>query len=98
MALAFGGDDLGRSMSSRRVGEDDEEQLRWAAIERLPTCERMSRSVLKHVLEDGTVETTEIDVKKIGIEERGQLTGMILNAVEEDNERFLRRMRVRVER
>ncbi|KAL8505058.1 hypothetical protein ACS0TY_016317 [Phlomoides rotata] len=95
MAMAFGGgDDLGRSsrrsfrdVFSRGGGEeDDEELLRWAAIERLPTFERMSKSVLKRVLEDGTVKASEIDVKKIGIDERGQLMAAILNAVEEDNE------------
>lgn len=103
MAMPFGGDDLGGS--SRRSfrdlfsrGREEEEEVRWAAIERLPTYDRMSRGVLKQVLEDGTVKASEIDVKKMGIDERGHLMRTILNAVEEDNDRFLRRMRARVDR
>ncbi|KAK6126339.1 hypothetical protein DH2020_039911 [Rehmannia glutinosa] len=80
---------------SRRVGadDDDEEELRWAAIERLPTRRRMGRSLLTNVLEDGTVTATEIDVRRLGVDEKRQLMNKILNAVEEDNERFLRRLR-----
>ncbi|KAL8555953.1 hypothetical protein ACS0TY_003683 [Phlomoides rotata] len=56
--------------------------------------ERMSKSVPKRVFKERTVKASEIDVKKIGIDERGQLMAVTLNAVEEDNERFLRWLRV----
>ncbi|KAI3447489.1 hypothetical protein Pfo_004154 [Paulownia fortunei] len=78
--------------------DDDEEELRWAAIERLPTHDRMGKSVLTQVLEDGTVKASEIDVKKLGIDEKRQLMNKILNVVEEDNERFLLRQRSRADR
>ncbi|KAL9150125.1 hypothetical protein ABFS82_12G149200 [Erythranthe guttata] len=78
--------------------EDDEEELRWAAIERLPTYDRLRRSVLTQVLEDGSVKTTEINVKKLGVDEKRLLKNTILNAVEQDNERFLRSIRSRAER
>ncbi|KAK6126410.1 hypothetical protein DH2020_039860 [Rehmannia glutinosa] len=85
---------------SRRVRADDdeEEELRWAAIERLPTRRRMGRSLLTNVLEDGTVKATEIDVRRLGVDEKRQLMNKILSAVEEDNERFLRRLRSRADR
>ncbi|KAI6679848.1 hypothetical protein NL676_033729 [Syzygium grande] len=41
------------SRSWRR--EDDEEELRWAAIERLPTFDRLRKGVLKRVLDEGKV-------------------------------------------
>lgn len=78
--------------------DDDEADLRWAAIERLPTYNRMGKSLLKQVLEDGTVKASEIDVKKLGTDERRHLMSRILNAVEDDNERFLRRLRSRADR
>ncbi|KAL8505052.1 hypothetical protein ACS0TY_016310 [Phlomoides rotata] len=77
---------------------DDDEELRWAAIERLPTYDRIRKSVLKQVLEDGTVKASEIDVKKLGIDEKGHLMTAVLNAVEEDNERFLQSLRERIDR
>ncbi|KAK6152321.1 hypothetical protein DH2020_014956 [Rehmannia glutinosa] len=85
---------------SRRVraDDDDEEELRWAAIERLPTRRRLGRSLLTNVLEDGTVKATEIDVRRLGVDEKRQLMNKILSAVEEDNERFLQRLRSRADR
>ena len=35
--------------------EDDEEELRWAAIERLPTYDRLRKGILKQVLDNGRV-------------------------------------------
>ncbi|CAK9134778.1 unnamed protein product [Ilex paraguariensis] len=35
--------------------EDDEEELEWAAIERLPTCDRLRKGILNKVLDNGYV-------------------------------------------
>lgn len=128
MAAALAGDDLARSMSSRRSWasgsrrswastsfrevwttapedvftrsgrEDDEEELRWAAIERLPTYDRLRRGMLRQVLENGKVIHDEVDVSKLGIQDKKQLMENILKVVEDDNEKFLRRFRDRTDR
>ncbi|KAL1822523.1 hypothetical protein ACET3Z_009301 [Daucus carota] len=84
------------SQSSFRM--DDEEELRWAAIERLPTFERLRKGVMKKVLDDGTIVSKEIDVTCIGYSARKQLMNSFLKIVEEDNEKFLRRLRQRIDR
>ncbi|CAN1275846.1 Pleiotropic drug resistance protein 1 [Linum perenne] len=78
--------------------EDDEEELRWAAIERLPTFDRMKKGMLKTVLDNGSVVQNEVDVTKLGIQDRKQLMENILKIVEDDNEKFLRRLRDRTDR
>lgn len=119
MASALAGDDLARSMSSRRSWasgsfrevwtappdvfnrserEDEDEELKWAAIERLPTYDRLRKGMLRHVLDNGRIVHDEVDVTKIGIEDKKQLMESILKVVEDDNEKFLRRLRDRTDR
>ncbi|KAL3825795.1 hypothetical protein ACJIZ3_021824 [Penstemon smallii] len=78
--------------------EDDEEELRWAAIERLPTYDRIRKSMLTQVLDNGKVKASEIDVTKLGKHERNHLMNWILNVVDEDNEKFLQRLRSRLDK
>ncbi|KAL3523636.1 hypothetical protein ACH5RR_016470 [Cinchona calisaya] len=82
--------------TSRR--EDDEEELKWAAIERLPTYDRLRKGILRQVLEDGRSVREEVDVANLGVQDRKQLMESILKVVEEDNERFLQRLRDRTDR
>nr|GLL36389.1 ABC transporter G family member 39-like isoform X1 [Ipomoea trifida] len=84
--------------SARR--EDEEDELRWAAIERLPTFDRMRKGVLKkHAVDgDGRLVAEEIDITKLGKQEKEMLMESILRAVEEDNDRFLLRFRERIDR
>ncbi|KAK0583709.1 hypothetical protein LWI29_001829 [Acer saccharum] len=128
MAAALAGDDLARSLSSRRSfasdshrswvaaasfreawnapsgvfnqseREDDEEELRWAAIERLPTYDRLRKGVIRQVLDNGKVVHGEVDVTNLGMQDKKQLMESILQVVEEDNEKFLRRLRDRTDR
>lgn len=78
--------------------QDDEEELRWAAIERLPTYDRLRKGMLRHVLDNGTVVQNVIDVSHLGEEDKKQLMDNILKVVDEDNEKFLRRLRDRTDR
>ncbi|KAJ7971515.1 Pleiotropic drug resistance ABC transporter [Quillaja saponaria] len=78
--------------------EDDEEELRWAAIERLPTYDRLRKGVLKQVLDNGKVVQNEVDVTNLGMQEKKQLMESILKVVEDDNEKFLLRLRERSDR
>ncbi|PQQ16684.1 hypothetical protein Pyn_38487 [Prunus yedoensis var. nudiflora] len=58
--------------------DDDEEELKWAAIERLPTFDRLRRGMLKQVLDDGEVGYEEIDVTNLGRLEKKHLMENIL--------------------
>ena len=78
--------------------EDDEEELRWAAIERLPTYDRLRKGVIRQVLDNGKVVHGEVDVTNLGMQDKKQLMESILKVVEEDNEKFLRRLRDRTDR
>ncbi|TQE04343.1 hypothetical protein C1H46_010128 [Malus baccata] len=82
---------------NRSGRQDEEEELRWAAIERLPTYDRLKRGMLRHVLDNGRVVTDEVDVTKLGMQDRKQLMESILKVVEDDNESFLRRLRDRTD-
>ena len=84
--------------SRRETAAEEEEELKWAAIERLPTYERVRKGMLKHVRSGGKVVHEEVDVTKIGNEDKKLLINNILKVVEEDNERFLARIRARTDR
>ncbi|XP_040992884.1 pleiotropic drug resistance protein 2-like [Juglans microcarpa x Juglans regia] len=83
--------------SGRQV-ENDEEELKWAAIERLPTYDRVRTGMLKQVMSNGRVVHGEVDVTKLGSQDKKQLMESILKVIEEDNEKFLRRLRDRTDR
>ncbi|XVF82763.1 hypothetical protein PTKIN_Ptkin16aG0075400 [Pterospermum kingtungense] len=78
--------------------EEDEEELKWAAIERLPTYDRLRKGILKHVLDEGKVGYEEVDIANLDMHEKKNLMESILRVVEEDNERFLLRLRERTDR
>lgn len=74
--------------------EDDEEALKWASLERLPTYNR-----LKKGLWTGTQgEASEIDVKNLGYHEKKNLVERLVKVAEEDNEKFLFKLKDRKER
>jgi hypothetical protein len=87
--------------SSRREEEDDEEALRWAALERLPTSDRVHRAILPLGLggEGGEAGAPQVvDVLGIGPRERRALLERLVRVADEDNERFLLKLKERVER
>ncbi|KAK1409687.1 hypothetical protein QVD17_36216 [Tagetes erecta] len=77
---------------------DDEHELKWAAIERLPTYDRLRKGILKQVLDNGDIIHEQIDVTKLGPHDKKQLLENILKGVEEDNEKFLHKVRARTDR
>ncbi|KAA8516690.1 hypothetical protein F0562_016804 [Nyssa sinensis] len=83
---------------NRSERQDDEEELRWAAIERLPTYDRLRKGMLRQVLDDGKIVHDEIDVTKLGMQDKQKLMENILKVVEDDNENFLRKLRNRSDR
>ncbi|XP_056166742.1 pleiotropic drug resistance protein 1-like [Syzygium oleosum] len=80
------------SRSSR--DEDDEEALKWAALEKLPTYLRIRRGILAE--EEGQIR--EVDIENLGSIERRNLLERLLNTAEEDNEKFLLKLKKRIER
>ncbi|XP_073124129.1 pleiotropic drug resistance protein 1-like [Henckelia pumila] len=73
---------------------DDEEALKWAAIEKLPTYLRIRRGILQE--EEG--QSREIDIKNLGLAERKNLVERLLKLVEEGNEKFLLKLKERIDR
>lgn len=86
--------------TSQRSGReyDDQDELMWAAIERLPTYDRTRKGILKQVMEDGKVVREEVDFTHLGSQEKKHLMESLLKVVDEDNERFLQRLRDRTDR
>ncbi|KAL5975651.1 Pleiotropic drug resistance protein tur2 [Asimina triloba] len=80
------------SRSSR--DEDDEEALKWAALEKLPTYDRIRKGILSGI----GGELKEVDTQNLGFQERKNLIERLLRVAEEDNERFLLKLKNRMER
>ncbi|KAK8584760.1 hypothetical protein V6N13_138709 [Hibiscus sabdariffa] len=80
------------SRSSR--DEDDEEALKWAAIEKLPTVARLRKGILTG--SQGGAD--EIDVSNLGLQERRTILERLVRVAEEDNERFLLKLKNRINR
>ena len=74
--------------------EDDEEALKWAAIEKLPTNLRLERGILTE--EKG--QPREIDIKNLGLVEKRNLLERLVKIAEEDNEKFLLKLKDRIDR
>lgn len=81
--------------SSRRANED-EEALKWAAIEKLPTYDRLRTSIIQSFMENEKVVHKEVDVKKLDINDRQIFINQLFKVAEEDNEKFLKKFRNRI--
>lgn len=79
---------------SRR--EEEEEDLRLAAIERLPTYGQLRKGILTtQALDNGKGVYDEVDVKRLGFQDKEEVMEKILQILKEDNESFLQRLRDR---
>ncbi|RLM85200.1 ABC transporter G family member 36-like [Panicum miliaceum] len=90
------------SRSSREADHvDDEEALRWAALEKLPTRDRVRRAILVPPAGDaaaGAEGVVDVDVLSLGPGERRALLERLVRVADEDHERFLVKLRERLER
>lgn len=82
-----------RSSSFREDGED-EEALRWAALERLPTYNRVRKGIFRNVLGD----RVEINVDQLQLQDSRVVLDRLVNSVDDDWEKFFNRMRRRFDR
>lgn len=83
--------------------EDEEHELLWAAIERLPTFRRVRTSLFSddHDDGDGTGEfegKRMVDVTKLEDLERRMFVEKLIKHIEHDNLRLLQKLRERIDR
>ncbi|OMO66557.1 hypothetical protein COLO4_30499 [Corchorus olitorius] len=92
------------SRHSRRSSgvDEDEEALKWAAIEKLPTYDRLRTSIMQtfvdHEIVGKRVEHRAVDVTKLDMNDRQKFIDMLFKVTEEDNEKFLRKFRNRIDK
>ncbi|XP_058112245.1 pleiotropic drug resistance protein 1-like [Magnolia sinica] len=79
--------------SRSRREEDDEEALKWAALEKLPTYDRLRKGIL--TVAPG--ELREVDIQSLGYQEKKILLDRLIKVAEEDNEKFLLKLRNRID-
>ncbi|KAI3945284.1 hypothetical protein MKX01_035045 [Papaver californicum] len=101
-------DVFSRSSMSNRHGamNDDEEALRWAALEKLPTYDRLRTSILQSYVDNEQhqqhqnqqVVDKEVDVRNLDVSERLAFIERIFKVAEEDNEKFLKKFRNRIDK
>lgn len=106
-SISWGVEDVFGSQARRsvRAHEEDEEALRWAALEKLPTYNRLRTSIL-HSYADTQNQTgnidkishKEVDVRKLDVNDRVQFIDRLFKVAEEDNEKFLRKLRDRIDK
>lgn len=74
--------------------EDDEEALKWASLEKLPTFDRLRKGLL---LGSMGAPATEVEIENLGPMERKKLMERLVKTAEEDNEKFLLKLRNRID-
>ncbi|KQJ92711.1 ABC transporter G family member 41 isoform X2 [Brachypodium distachyon] len=91
LSLRRRGDELHEQHAGSR--RDDEAELKWAAIERLPTMDRLHTSLPLHANNAGPV-----DVRSLGVAERRALVHTLIGDIHDDNLRLLREQQHRMDR
>lgn len=87
--------DNGRDVfSASSVREDDEEALKWAALQRLPTFNRLKKGLL--TTPQG--HANEVDVHHLELQEKKDLIERLVGVDEDDHENFLLRLKSRIDR
>jgi predicted transcriptional regulator len=81
------------STSRDTLQDDDEQALKWAALERLPTYNRARKGLLHGVAGD----FKEIDLQKLRIQERKELLDRLISNADK-NEEFLKKLKKRIDR
>ncbi|KAF7012500.1 hypothetical protein CFC21_026688 [Triticum aestivum] len=77
-------------------GGDDEENLRWAALEKLPTYDRMRRAIVLHEYAGDKATGELVEIEHLASGEGGR--ALLEKVFQDDSERFLRSLRDRVDR
>uniref|UniRef100_A0A3N7EU48 ABC transporter domain-containing protein n=1 Tax=Populus trichocarpa TaxID=3694 RepID=A0A3N7EU48_POPTR len=93
----------GRDSRRTSLVDGDEEALKWAAIEKLPTYNRLRTSIIKSFVESEVQGNKlllhrEVDVRKLDMNDRKTFIDNLFKVAEEDNEKFLKKFRQRVDK
>ncbi|KAH9313294.1 hypothetical protein KI387_028329, partial [Taxus chinensis] len=83
--------------SQHQQQENDEEALTWAALEKLPTYDRIRTSIFKQSEGDDEI-IHQIDVRNMELGTRQQLLDRLVKAADQDNGPFLHKLRQRIDR
>lgn len=89
---------------SSRTNDEDEEALKWAAIERLPTYDRLRTSIIQSFADSNDVsdkamlDSRAVDLRKLDVDDKQKFIERVFRVAEEDNERFLRKFRHRIDK
>ncbi|KAL6010130.1 hypothetical protein ACLOJK_000561 [Asimina triloba] len=87
------------SGGNARRGDEDEQDLWWAALERLPTYSRLTVSILTAgQSKSGRIVHNQVAVKDVGLEIRQDLLDRLVPITEHDNEYFVQKLRERIDR
>ncbi|KAL5700491.1 drug-responsive transcription factor pdr3 [Ranunculus cassubicifolius] len=81
----------------RNNDDDDEIELQWAAIERLPTYTRI-RTALFDFTDESEAKKKVRDVTKLGAIERRVFIDRLINNIEEDNRKMLKKLKQRIDK
>ncbi|KAH9312808.1 hypothetical protein KI387_027843 [Taxus chinensis] len=93
-----------RKLSAKNIDDDDEQGLKWAAIEKLPTYDKLRTSLMveSFIREGGggvdKIKFKEVDVGNMGLMEKQNFVESLFKRIVEDNEKLLRKFRARVHR
>nr|XP_011466722.1 PREDICTED: pleiotropic drug resistance protein 1 [Fragaria vesca subsp. vesca] len=82
------------AFSSSARGDNDEEALKWAALEKLPTYNRLRKGILT----SASGKANEIDIPNLGFQQRKDLIERLLKNTEDGNEKFLLKLKNRIDR
>ena len=97
MEKVFGGPNpIRRSIHA----DEDEEALRLAALEKLPTYSSMRTSIIKSFIENGDKKVVhkEVEVRNLDLNDRQKFIDGLFKVAEEDNEKFLQKFRHRIKK
>lgn len=84
-----------KDVFTKSIGEvDDEEALKWACLEKLPTYTRMRKGIL--TASHG--KANEVDVSNLDFQEKMELMERLVKVAEEDNENFLLKLKNRIDK
>ncbi|XP_030457252.1 pleiotropic drug resistance protein 3-like isoform X2 [Syzygium oleosum] len=89
------------AVSATKDDPNDEYDLQWAAIERLPTFERLRSSLFDSEIDGRAVDDKGkkvVDVTKLGTLERHFFVQKLIRHIENDNLNLLRKIRDRTEK
>ncbi|KAL1091252.1 hypothetical protein V6Z11_D07G144300 [Gossypium hirsutum] len=82
----------------RRMDDDDEVELQWAAVERLPTVKRIRTSLFDQKLLNEDLGMKVIDVTGLGALERRVFIDHLITVIDKDHLNLLNRLKERMVR